>query len=418
MERNNPLIDYLKDEDLSIKRLFENRKLNYTSNIEDDFELLKSEIPKGYLIHFIQLNFIIENNNAGILIQNFVQQYLERPMFKNNIIIENTTNDSVESYKICLQLLPYEIIVAESKIPFFNFLIENSLDKYNEVNYNQICGFYINCHIKSNMSLALALDNYLTPFIIVNDEVVILEKNPILKKWIYQYIERDSKNNVFRGIYISGDETCINKKIITSLKNVLGLKEDEDELTELFNNNNILIRNQKRETSDISLLTTLIYPDKNVLNSLNRVIFSYYFTIDKNKQKNRLLNIVEHSIKLLKIYIEECVTAFNSKETTHNHIFTDVNKEVSKTLSQLKKKQIDKKYTCYNISPRYNVLFKFICENNDIEFGSNSLCVDKNVVLDYKNCFEKLDEFYEIFSKNLDTFFENQISSLLELVSL
>merc|ERR1711916_263448 len=125
--------------------------------------------------------------------------------------------------------------------------------------------------------------------------------------------------------------TCINKKIITSLKNVLGLKEDEDELTELFNNNNILIRNQKRETSDISLLTTLIYPDKNVLNSLNRVIFSYYFTIDKNKQKNRLLNIVEHSIKLLKIYIEECVTAFNSKETTHNHIFTDVNKEVSKT---------------------------------------------------------------------------------------
>merc|ERR1711916_126679 len=97
---------------------------------------------------------------------------------------------------------------------------------------------------------------------------------------------------------------------------------------------------------------------------------------------------------------------------------TDVNKEVSKTLSQLKKKQIDKKYTCYNISPRYNVLFKFICENNDIEFGSNSLCADKNVVLDYKNCFEKLDEFYEIFSKNLDTFFENQISSLLELVSL
>lgn len=412
------VIDRLVLEDRSLERLFK-KKNKYTSNIDDDYELLKQEIPKGYLAHQIQLSFLIDQNTSSILIQNFIQQYLKKPIFKNNIIIKNTTNDSEESAKILLQVLPYEIIVAESDIPFFDFLIELSLDKYREVMYNRLAGFYLNCKIKSNSAMALVLDNYITPFIIVNDEVVIIKKNALLKKWIYQFIEKDSKDNVLRGIYIMGEPGHITKKLISSLKHVLDLEETEDEIKEMFDNNSILIRDQNRETSDNSLLTSIIYEDeKGILNSLNRVIFYYYFDISKDKQKNYLLDVINHSIKLLKISIEECVNSFNSREQSHDHIFTDANEDISNSLSLFKKKQINNKHNCYHISPNYNGLFKFICDNNDIEFGSNLLCIEKNTILSYEKCFEKLDEFYETFSENINTFFDKDLTKLLKDVNL
>lgn len=413
----NPLIKRLKQDDLSIERLFDSGK-KYTSNIEDDFKLLKQEIPKGYLCHQIVLNFLLPDNDSSILVQKFIQQYLKKPIFQNNIVIKNTTNDSEESVKVILQNIPYEIIVAESNIPFFDFLIEISLDKYSEIKYNKIAGFYLNCVIKSNSALALSLDNYATPFIVINDEVILIKKNHILKKWIYQYIEKDSKSNVLRAIYITGNVSHINQKLISSLKEVLKLEETEEELKEMFDNNNILIRDQKRETSDNSLLTNIVFEEDGKYNSLNRIIFYYYFTIDKNKQKEYLLNVIEHSIKFLKIYIEECVNAFNSKETTHEHIFKDVNQEVSRNLSLLKKKPMNNEYSCFNISPNYNGLFRFICKNNNIDFGSQLLCVKKNAILTSDKCFEKLDEFYKVFSNNVNTFFDNELENLLQEVQL
>lgn len=411
------LIERLILEDQALERLF-TKKVKYTSNIEDDYELLKEEVPKGYLTHQFQMNFLLNDNSSSILIQNFIQQYLKKPMFKNNIIIKNTTNDSEESAKILLQVLPYEIIVAESNSSFFDYLIEISLDKYKEINYNKICGFYLNCVIKSNSAIALVLDNYITPFVIENDEVVILKKNKILKKWVYQLIEKDSKDNVLKGIFITGEPVHITKKLISSLKNKLELEESEEEIKEMFDNNSILIKDQKRESSDNSLLTSIIYEDKNKLNSLNRIIFYYYFDVDLQKQKNYLLNAVEHSIKLLKISIEECVVSFNSKEQTNDHIFVDANDNVASNLSLFKKKSIQNKYNCYHISPNYNGLFKFICDNNDIEFGSNLLCIEKNSILSYEKCFNKLDEFYDTFSENINLFFDKDISKLVKELKL
>lgn len=411
------LIEQISIEDRALERLFK-KKNNYTSNIIDDYDLLKQEVPKGYLTHQFQLNFLINNNSSSILIQNFIQQYLKRPMFKNNIIIKNTTNDSEESAKVLLQVLPYEIIVAESKEPFFDFLIEISLDKYQEIKYNRLCGFYLNCTIKSNSAMALVLDNYITPFIIINDEVIIVEKNKILKTWVYQLIEKDSKDNILQGIYITGEPIHITNKLIISLKEVLKLSNTEEEIKDMFNNNSILIRDQRRETSDNSLLTSIIYEHKNELNSLNRLIFYYYFTIDKEKQKKYLIDVVNHSIKLLKISIEECVNSFNSKEQNNDHIFIEANDIVSNSLSLFKKKQISQKYNCYKIAPNYNGLFKFICDNNNIEFGSNLLCIKKNSVLSSDVCFEKLDEFYNIFFENINKFFDIDLTNLLRDLKL
>ncbi|QKE44520.1 hypothetical protein Yalta_073 [Yalta virus] len=411
------LIERLMLEDKALERLFK-KKANYTSNIEDDYKLLKEEVPRGYLTHQFQMNFLLNDNSSSILIQNFIQQYLKKPMFKNNIIIKNTTNDSEESVKILLQVLPYEIITAESDLSFFDFLIEISLDKYKEINYNRLCGFYLNCVIKSNSAIALVLDNYITPFIIENDEVIILKKNKLLKKWVYQLIEKDSKDNVLKGIFITGEPVHITKKLISSLKDKLHLSESEDEIKEMFDNNSILIRDQKRESSDNALLTSIIYEDKNKLNSLNRIIFYYYFDIDLKKQKEYLLNVVEHSIKLLKISIEECVVSFNAKEQTNDHIFVDANDNVNNNLTLFKKKSIKNKYNCYHISPNYNGLFKFICDNNDIEFGSNLLCIEKNTVLSYEKCFDKLDMFYDTFLTNINSFFDNDIAKLINEFNL
>lgn len=411
------LVEYLILEDPSIERLFK-EKNDYTSNIKEDYKLLLQEIPKGYFAHQFQLNFLLINNTASILIQNFIQQYLKKPMFKNNIILKNTTNDSEESAKVLLQVLPHEIITAEAEQPFFDFLIEISLDDHKEMKFNKICGFYVNCLIKSNLSMALVLDNYVTPFVIVNDDVVIIKKNNIFKKWVYQIIEKDSKDNVFRGIYITGESLHITKKLISSLKNRLQLEETEEQITEMFNNNSILINGQRRETSDNSLLTTVIYEDGKHLNSLNRIIFYYYFDIDIKKQKQYLLDIVEHSIKLLKISIEECVSSFNSKDQVNDHIFKNEDKTVNTDLALFKKKSIEKKFNCYRIYPNYNTMVKFICDNNNIEFGSNMLCVEKNTKLSYNECFNKLDEFFETFVKNVNLFFDKDLSGLVKELKL
>ena len=67
------LIERLILEDRALERLF-TKKVKYTSNIEDDYELLKQEVPKGYLTHQFQMNFLLNDNSSSILIQNFIQR--------------------------------------------------------------------------------------------------------------------------------------------------------------------------------------------------------------------------------------------------------------------------------------------------------------------------------------------------------
>lgn len=55
--------------------------------------------------------------------------------------MENNTNNCNESFKIKMFRLPLELIISKSEYKKLDFLIEKSIDQYNEFTYNKTCGF-------------------------------------------------------------------------------------------------------------------------------------------------------------------------------------------------------------------------------------------------------------------------------------
>lgn len=374
-------VDIIKmfcDSDTTIKKIIDNRKLEYSSNYEEDLELLEKLKNKGLCTYTIFLNFLTKDNLASLIIRNYIFQYFKVPIFCNNVILENTTNDSIEAAKFHVQKIPFQLIAAESTIQFSEFMIEKNL--YNDsLKFDKLIGFYINCKVKTDKTIFANIEKYATLFLVENDEIVILEKNDILKKWPYQRIDPGSKDKIFRGIYITGRPENITERLLNSLKDNLNLIESVEELKEAFDNNNILIKNQDRETS-LQLLSPFVFEENDVEFVLNRLTIDYYFGIDKEKQRNFISDIVERSIDLIKIHSTKVVDDFNSD--SENVI----------------------RY--HEITKENNSLIKFISDCNNLEFGTDVLFIPKNTILSTEMCFKKLDDFNKQFKSILYNFFE------------
>jgi hypothetical protein len=382
----------------------------YLATIDEDIEILLDVENKYNLIYNNSLSFLIKHNYTAILLQNFIQYNLKLPIFQNSVILENNSNDSNESFKILLSRLPFELIVAEDD-NFINYLLEQSLDVYDELVINKICGFYLNVTI-NKIDVALTFYDHIIPFIIEQDQVKILKKNDILKYWIFYFTEKSSRQTSFKMIFLTGNENSINNNIINSLIDVLDLDENFESLKEKFDNNNILIKNQNREKNFTSYITTLNYEDY----SLVKLKFDLYFTINLDKQFHYHYHIIAEMLKLLKGIIKETIIEINEKKDSYKYKIC--NDEIyMQSIKIFKNYRPDLTY--FKIFKKYNFLISFICKCNNIPFGSNLLILNKNTILNESVCLDQINKFetnildiITLFFKDIKPHFKKKIDFL------
>lgn len=370
----------------------------YIASIDDDTDLLL-EIENRYNLTYINcLSFLIKNNYTPILLQNFLQHNYKIPIFQNSVILENNSNDSNESFKLVLSRLPFELIIAEVD-NYSDYLIEQSSDIYEEMIINKVCGFYLDVLINKN-DMALTLYDYITPFIIENDKIKIIKKNDILKYWIFYKTEISSRNTIFKMIFISGNTSTVTNSIINSLIETLNLRNETfDSLKEKFENNNILINNQNREKFFTSYLTTLNFNE----NSIVKLNYNLYFTLDIKKQHEYHVNIILENLKMLEALVSETIVEINERRESYK--FRIYNDEIyMKTIKIFKRYNPDVIY--FRIEKKYNFLFYFICRCNNIPFGSDLLMLKKNTILQESLCIQHLQTFEKKVISIINNFFK------------
>lgn len=371
----------------------------YLSTLDNDIKLLIENENKYNLIYNNCLSFLIKNNYTSILLQNFIQYNIKLPIFQNSVILENNSNDGNESFKILLSRIPFEIIVAEDD-DFINYLLEQSLDIYNELVVNKICGFYLNVNI-NKIDVALTLYDYITPFIIDQDQIKILKKNDILKYWIFYINEKSSRSITFQMIFLTGNVNTVNNKIIQSLLETFDLKNETFEsLKEKFDNNNILIKNQSREKNFTSYLTTLNYQE----NTLVKLNFNLYFTIDLDKQFKYHYGIISENLKNLRSLIKETIIEINEKRESYKYKI--YNEEIYMQSIKIYK-TYNPDFIYYKIFNKYNFLIYFICRCNNIPFGSDLLIINKNTILNESLCIQQIDVFENHILDTIKLFFND-----------
>lgn len=371
----------------------------YLSTLDNDIKHLIENENKYNLIYNNCLSFLIKNNYTSILLQNFIQYNLKLPIFQNSVILENNSNDGNESFKILLSRIPFEIIIAEDD-DFINYLLEQSLDIYNELVVNKICGFYLNVNI-NKIDVALTFYDYITPFIIEQDQVKILKKNNILKYWIFYISEKSSRSINFRMIFLTGNVNTVNNKIIQSILETFDLKDETfDSLKEKFDNNNILIKNQSREKNFTSYLTTLNYQE----NTIVKLNYNLYFTIDLEKQFKYHYGIISENLKTLRSLIKETIIEINEKRNSYKYkIYND---EIYMQSIKIYK-TYNPNLIYYKIFSKYNFLIYFICRCNNLPFGSDLLIIDKNTLLNESLCIEQIDAFENHILDIIKLFFDD-----------
>lgn len=390
------------------KPLF-NKKKPYVTTLEHHEKNLLSDDMKDYLIHPIQICFLTENNNTGILFQNFIQRYFFRPRFNNNIILENNTNMIDESIKITQTLTPIEYIIAESKYDFFNFIIEKSINYSHEYIYNKIAGYYLNMTIPSMTSPELTFDKYITPFVIENNSIRIIPKNKILNKSIFAIFPKCTREQICRGIFISGSPEIITEDLITSLKITLDLPETEYDIMEQFNNNYTLIKDTKRE-NPYNMIHVINCQNENntIYYSITNISLNLYFTIELEKQKKFIIDLIQQSKQLIKNILTMLVKNINVKITNN------VNHDYYETESHKIIKKLDDEYVHIKIPNDENIFYKFLCKNNQILFGHTTLKVRKNFNFTTTKSFELIDDYVEQFINTINNSFQNEIKKIYD----
>lgn len=396
--------------DSLIEEINQHKSKKYLATINDDINLLLEDENKYNLIYNNTLSFLIKKNYTSILLQNFIQYNYKLPIFQNSVILENNSNDGNESFKTLLSRLPFELIVAEDD-NFIEYLLEQSLDIYDELIINKICGFYLDVTI-NKLDVALTYYDYITPFIIEQDKVKILKKNDILKYWIFYFIEKSSRATKFKMIFLTGNVNTINNKIIQSLIETFELNESFDNLKEQFDNNNILIKNQSREKNFTSYLTTLNHEE----HTLVKLKYDLYFTIDLEKQYKYHYGIIAENLKTLKSLIKETILEINERKNSYKYQL--YNEEIyMQSIKIYKNYDPDKIY--FKIFKKYNFLIYFICKCNNIPFGSDLLIINKNTIIQETLCMEQINIFethiletITLFFKNIKPLFEKKIDFL------
>lgn len=375
-------------------------------------ELLKKAIKKGLCIYPLEVAFKSENNSVSILIRKFILENLFKPIFNNNIILENTFNVGHESVKLNLSSLPFELVISQTNEDLFSFIAERSRDNFDEINYKTIFGFYYEIESDTEKGFYALLHDHYTPFIIENDNVILIEKTETAKYCISQVVEKNATVFSLRSIFISGHPDDITPGVIKSLKKELDLQETEDQIQELFTNNNILVRNQNRELFDTRFLMPLILKDENDdLISINNISFPFFFKQNTDKQKKFLFDIISNVVKFLKIEIDKCVFAFNENELSD--IYSEAEKDLKTSCNMAKWGSLSKKYRYYKINPKYNHIFDHICTCNDLDFGSKLLCIAEGIKLDDIKAKQKLDDFQKDFENSIEMFFKNNLTSFI-----
>lgn len=394
MDEQIDLIEY--------KKLFNNKDNLYVHNLVTNNLLLEEN--KDFLIQPFKLSFLIENNTTGMILQNFIQRFFEKPWYSNNIIIENNSNVVDEQIKVNLSRVPFQSLVAESEYPFIDFITEISLREWIEKNYNIIHGFYLNIDIMPKIATGLVYYNYITPFIIKNDKIIILKKNEILKKSLFAVIHPLPRKTTITGLFISGPTNIINDQLIIILKSALNIKQSEEELKKMFDNNETFIRGQNRSPTFSTILSNIKPEIENKNYLITNIITEIYYTISLEKQKEFLLDLFNNSFKLIKIVINDIIEAIN--ENKKSQYFEKSNSHKLSISRNNILKKINQSNNYYYIKNKDNYLFDFICKNNDIIFGTNVLIIDSKKKLNLNKCFSTIDEYHKKMELVINEFFK------------
>lgn len=387
--------------------------LEYNTDLIEKEGILLSKEHKYSLVFPTNINFKVDYD-LPILLQNFLQDMFKIPTFNNMIMFENISTETDESFRIILSKIPFEIITAEHK-NFFDFIIEKSIDFYDEYVYKNIAGFYINVDFKSiENSEILTLYQYITPFKInKNQEIEILKKNEFLKYNVFYMLEKSLKPITFKMIFLQGKNITTESNFIDSLIEKFKLNYKKEEIIERIENNNILIKNQDREKSFDSFFSTFNYKNKNEQNNyLCKINFHLYITLDLDEQKNYMKNIFNEILNLLEKTIMDTVFEFNNN-TLPIHKAILVNEDIFMESIKIKK-NFDQTYNYYQINQKYNNIFRYISKKNNIEFGSELLCIKKNIELSEKKCFEEIKKFKIKINHIIDKVFDNEYKNFYD----
>lgn len=365
-----------------------------------------------YLTFREYLSLKINKNLSVTTLQNVIQYYYRKPLFINTVILENNTNKISEMFQSELSHIPFEIIVSEHDSSYIDFISERVIeDRREELLHKTICGFYINVNIPADKKRFLTLYDFITPFIVKNNEIIIIEKNPILKYWAFFILEESTRPCVFKTISISGDpieET--NDALFASLKNTLDMgSTTEETIKRYFKNNYPRIITQRRESTFSSLLTSLVYKNKqDVKNVICNIIFDLYFTIDIEKQKEFLVSFFKQTIHSLKLLVSDYVSDFNTISSSTTRIpynFVKCNDDIKTLATKMDKKYSDE-HDYYTIKTPLNI-FRYICQTNGVFFGTNLLSIEKHKVLEDEKYINELNELENKLVQVIEDYFNN-----------
>lgn len=391
--------------DPNLKDILEEKK-TFNTDLKEKKDILLSTEHKYSLTFPTNINFKVDYD-LPLLVQNFLQDSFKIPSFNNMIMLKNETSETDESFRIILSKIPFEIIVAEDH-DYFDFIIEKNIEFFTEYVYKNIAGFFLNVEIEPTENTEiLTLYRYITPFKVNdNNEIEILKKNIFLKYNPFYILESNPKKIDFKMIFLQGKDISTDDEFIEDLIKKFNLNFTKEQILERIENNNILVKNQEREKNFDSYFSVYNYKDKNNKNNyLCKINFNLYTPLNFNKQKELMKKIFSQILTILKKNITETIFEFNNNTLPINKCIL-INEDIFMESIKIKK-EYNQTYNYYQIKQKYNSLFRYICKKNNVDFGSDLLCIKKNKILNEKKCYEEIDNFKKTILEVIDKAFEH-----------
>lgn len=360
-----------------------------TSLIEHEKFLKTKELN---LLIYYKLRIYLKSTDihTSILFQNFIQSTYAKPSFENNIILFNDSSTIDENIKFIFSKLPFQYIVSEN---LFNHISEKNIHENEEFNNRIDFGFYIHINKQVDSKELFTLYDYITPFLIVENKIKIIPKKNILKYVAFLIAENEYIN--FSGLFLSNSNFVLtNEELVNDIINKFELVQTKEEVITNFSNNNILIKKSRK--TFFQILNTYNFPENNI--SFIELGIDLFFT-NLHNELQFYKDLINNCVNLLQIIITNIIGEFNNN--VNSNYFKKINDEVYNECIKIKKK-IDSTKNYYFIPSKYKIIWKYICDKNNIIFSNERVIIDVNKTLEYDVCLKSMNDFASLLYKSID----------------
>lgn len=366
------------------------KKEGSITSLKEHEKFLKTKELNLLIYYKLRIYLKSTDIHTSILFQNFIQSTYAKPSFENNIILFNDSSTIDENIKFIFSKLPFQYIVSEN---LFNHISEKNIHENEEFNNRIEFGFHIYINKQVDSKELFTLYDYITPFLIVENKIKIIPKKNILKYVAFLIAENEYIN--FSGLFLSSSNFVLtNEELVNDIINKFELTQTKEEVITNFSNNNILIKKSRK--TFFQILNTYNFPE-NKISFIELGIDLFFTNLDNELQFYK--DLINNCVNLLQIIITNIIGEFNNN--VNSIFFKKINDEVYNECIKIKKK-IDSTKNYYFIPSKYKIIWKYICDKNNIIFSNERVIIDVNKTLEYDVCLKSMNEFASLLYKSID----------------